>query len=115
MTAAQPGNFALQRAPGVNIFGMHTKLGTLAGLVCSLAWLSGGCGGTDDFRHRGTGGSGLGVGSGGRTTGTGGTTGAAGTPGATGGSAQVGTQVGTIGGCQIFPADNPWNQDISSL
>ena len=120
---------------------MHTKLGTLAGLVCSLAWLSGGCGGTDDFRHRGTGGSGLGVGSGGRTTSTGGTgatggtpgtggttstggtTGTGGTtstggmagsganPGATGGSAQV----GTIGGCQIFPADNPWNQDISSL
>ena len=110
---------------------MHTKLGTLAGLVCSLAWLSGGCGGTDDLRHRGTGGSGPGVGSGGRTTSTGGTSATGGTPGtggttsaggttgsggtagagATGGSAQV----GTIGGCQIFPADNPWNQDISSL
>jgi hypothetical protein len=23
--------------------------------------------------------------------------------------------VGTIGGCQVFPADNPWNQDVSGL
>ena len=54
-----------------------------------------------------------------RATGTGGATAAGGKPGtggtpATGGSTGT-AQVGSIGGCQIFPADNPWNQDISGL
>jgi hypothetical protein len=36
--------------------------------------------------------------------------------GGTGGSGGGGSaQVGTIGGCQIFPADNPWNEDVSAL
>jgi hypothetical protein len=87
------------------------------GLVCSVGWTFGGCGGADDLRHGGTGGSGVGVGTGGRVTSTGGapatggSPGPGGSPGATGGSAQV----GSIGGCQIFPADSPWNQDISAL
>lgn len=114
---------------------MHTKLGTSLGLVCTAGWLFGGCGAGDSVRHGGTGGIGLGAGSGGQigstggtratggtpgtggthatggTPGTGGSAGSGGTTGATGGSAQV----GTVGGCQLFPADNPWNQDISSL
>jgi hypothetical protein len=44
-----------------------------------------------------------------------GTGGAIGSAGATGSGGSVATQVGSIGGCQIFPADNPWNQDISAL
>jgi hypothetical protein len=43
---------------------------------------------------------------------TGGMTATGGTPGI--GGATSGT-VGSIGGCQIFPADNPWNQDVSAL
>ena len=42
-------------------------------------------------------------------------TGGAGT-GATGtGGGSNASQVGKIGGCTIFPADNPWNQDVSKL
>jgi hypothetical protein len=34
--------------------------------------------------------------------------------GAAGGSGGGGAaQVGTVGGCQIFPADSPWNEDVS--
>ena len=45
-------------------------------------------------------------------TGRGGATGAA---GASGGGTSGGTPSGggTVSGCRIFPADNPWNQDVS--
>ncbi len=59
--------------------------------------------------------SGGALGSGGATGGaTGGTSsgGAIGSGGATGGTAGAGS-VPTIAGCNIFPADNPWNTDIS--
>jgi hypothetical protein len=51
---------------------------------------------------------------------SGGTAGTAGTPGGGGASHTGGTISGTsgaatTGSCKIFPADNPWNQDISSL
>ena len=42
----------------------------------------------------------------------GGATGVGGTGSANGGSNAT---VGTIGDCTIFPSDNPWNQDVSSL
>lgn len=96
---------------------MRAKLGMVLSLVCSTGFVAGGCGsGSDDLRHRGTGGTGIGVGTGGTlatggTTATGGATATGGTTGSGGGSAQV----GTIGGCQMFPADNPWNQDVSAL
>ncbi|MFL5306821.1 MAG: hypothetical protein ACJ8F1_16510, partial [Polyangia bacterium] len=56
------------------------------------------------------------TGGGGRSA-TGGTTGGGGRS-ATGGTTAVGGgtgQVGSIGGCQIFPADNPLNQPVTGL
>jgi hypothetical protein len=78
----------------------------------------------------GTGGSGTGgVGQGGGSPGTGGILSqGGGSPGTGGSSSQAGsggvpstggsTGIGvspTLGGCRIFPPDNPWNQDISGL
>jgi hypothetical protein len=46
----------------------------------------------------------------------GGSGGQGGAGGSGGGSGSGGSaQVGTVGGCQIFPADNPWNEDVSGL
>ncbi len=75
--------------------------GALATVACSGQSPSGG---TQDA---GVGGS-TNVGGGTHTGGTG--IAAAGAGGGSGAS-----QVGTIGGCTIFPADNPWNQDVSAL
>jgi hypothetical protein len=47
----------------------------------------------------------------GGTSGSGAASATGGTTGAAGGTGQV----GSIGGCQLFPADNPWNQDVSAL
>ena len=51
---------------------------------------------------------GAGGGGAGGTPGGGGTTRTGGTPGGSGGAA-------TMGACTIFPADNPWNQDVAAL
>jgi len=89
-----------------------------------------GAGGTSGSGGAGpTGGAGAG-GTGGATGGTAGTGGATGgTGGATGGSAGASKDSGasgtsgsggnsgggaSIGGCPLFPADNPWNRDVSA-
>ena len=82
---------------------------------------SGGATGTGGSRASGgigAGGAGAtgGAGTGGATrtggTGVGGTTGSGGATGGTTSTASAGS-VPTIAGCSIFPADNPWNTDIS--
>ncbi len=85
---------------------MHIKSGFL---VLGVCWVAAGCGGSN--AASGAGGSSAATGG---STGTGGTTGTGGATTGTGGSGNSG-QVGLIGGCQIFPADNPWNQDVSGL
>jgi hypothetical protein len=46
-------------------------------------------------------------------TGRGGATGAAGASGGGGTAGGTPSGGGTVSGCRIFPADNPWNQDVS--
>ncbi len=61
-----------------------------------------------------TGSGGATTGSGGATTGSGGaTTGSGGATTGSGGATTGGSTAATIGGCDIFPSDNPWNLDIS--
>jgi hypothetical protein len=77
-----------------------------------------GCGSSKPNGAQGSGGGG-GTARGGATgsagAASGGATGSGGT--ASGGATGSGGagQVGTVGGCQIFPADNPWNEDVSGL
>ncbi|HVV17214.1 MAG TPA: hypothetical protein VHH90_08425 [Polyangia bacterium] len=92
--AASGGNFASGGTPasgGATASGGSRASGGTTGTGAAHA--SGGAMGTGGVRGSG------GVTATGSTTGTGGGTG----------------QVGSIGGCQIFPADNPWNQDVSAL
>jgi len=94
--------------------------------------LSSGCGedgsSADSEEGRGGGSSGASAGtsgasagragsaSGGRAgMGSAGTSGRMGTGGASGGSAGSSVEAPSLSGCAIFPADNPWNQDISDL
>jgi hypothetical protein len=89
---------------------MRATFGSVLGLCVAAGLAAGACGGSSNLVD-GTGGSSA---TGGRAA-TGGArgTGGSGTGGAVGTGGSV--QVGTIGGCQLFPADNPWNQDVSSL
>ncbi len=77
---------------------MRKTLGFALALCCATGFAAGGC--SSSVGNQG---------------GTGGTIATGGTTGAGGGSAGGATQVGSIGGCRLFPADNPWNQDVSSL
>jgi hypothetical protein len=94
---------------------MGKPLGRLVivGLCSAVAGAAVGCGGSSG--SSGTGGSGAATGGAVGTGGTVGTGGAVGTGGGTGTGGSGTGQVGSVGGCQIFPADNPWNQDVSGL
>ena len=82
--------------------------GTRTGGASSSGGATGGAtGGTRTGGATGSGGA-TGGATGGASTG-----GATGSGGATGGTAGTGS-VPTIDGCNIFPADNPWNTDISA-
>jgi hypothetical protein len=90
----------------------------------------GGSGGAGDSASSGSTGTGLGGAGGGATTSStssgsggagaagGGTTSSGGGAGGTSSSTGSGGASGTspsLAGCTIFPADNPWNQDVSAL
>ena len=64
----------------------------------------------DSSTSGGTGGSAASSGTGGSSSGTGGSS--SGT-GGTGGSSSSSSSSGSLEGCAVFPADNPWNTDIS--
>lgn len=99
----------------------------IAAIGCSSGGDAGGGGSSGGAAGAGTGGTAGGAGS--ASGGSGGAAGAGAGGGGTGGSAAAGTGAAggagastggaspgspTIGGCRVFPADNPWNTDISA-
>jgi hypothetical protein len=55
------------------------------------------------------------VGDSGGSSGSSGRTGSAGVSGGAGSSSAADSTAPRLGGCSVFPADNPWNQDVSAL
>lgn len=85
---------------------LHGRVSALSAAACSLALLCA-CGSS--------GGTAAAVGAGGSGTGGGGTLHSGPSAGA-GGSAPAPSGAGPqIAGCPVFPADNPWNTDVSGL
>jgi len=82
--------------------------------VLTMVLVIAGC--DDDTGGGGGGTGGSSSGTGGSASGTGGSaSGTGGSAGGTGGSASGtgGSSSGSLDGCSVFPADNPWNTDIS--
>src|SRR4051794_13592280 len=92
---------------GLSICGLFTSL--LTGCGSDPATATSGSGGNGGHPGTTTGGSAAG-GAGATSTGSLGTTTSSGT--GTGGSTGSGP---SLGGCTLFPADNPWNTDISDV
>ena len=91
-------------------------------LVCVVAVLLSACSGSGDKEPAAQGGaSSAGGGSGGSNNARGGTSARGGSPSANGGSQNPSGGAtnqpggGSLEDCPIFPADNPWNQDVSAL